>query len=238
MEYLGHAAVFILRLIGQNPYDYRENLVLAAQIVEWIGRFFPTFCLGKGLLFAFNIDFLELLYGKKLNAFDPEVMLYEVIFLAIECVAYTALAIFLDRLSGNPEAMLFLQRVFCCRRPSELSAIAETPDDDDVITEQERILKGEANEDSIVISELTKVYPNGKVAVNRLSLGIAPGEVFGLLGINGAGYVCSHSKYGFNSVVEFLTMVLAFLSSKGKRRHWECLLQRCVPLFFLSPTVS
>jgi ABC-type multidrug transport system ATPase subunit len=43
------------------------------------------------------------------------------------------------------------------------------------------------------MSQLTKIYPNGKVAVNQLSLGIAPGECFGLLGINGAGYVLLRS---------------------------------------------
>jgi len=46
---------------------------------------------------------------------------------------------------------------------------------------------GKANGDLIVIDHMTKVYGNGKVAVNNLSLGIPPGQCFGLLGINGAG---------------------------------------------------
>lgn len=37
------------------------------------------------------------------------------------------------------------------------------------------------------MNELSKVYPNGKRAVDVMSLGIPPGECFGLLGINGAG---------------------------------------------------
>jgi ATPase subunit of ABC transporter with duplicated ATPase domains len=61
------------------------------------------------------------------------------------------------------------------------------PEDEDVITEQNRVLAGQANNDLIVVSELTKKYDNGKMAVNKMSLGIAPGECFGLLGINGAG---------------------------------------------------
>jgi ATP-binding cassette, subfamily A (ABC1), member 3 len=60
-------------------------------------------------------------------------------------------------------------------------------DDEDVITEQNRVLAGQANNDLIVVSELTKKYDNGKIAVNNMSLGIPPGECFGLLGINGAG---------------------------------------------------
>jgi ATP-binding cassette, subfamily A (ABC1), member 3 len=49
------------------------------------------------------------------------------------------------------------------------------------------MMMGEANDDLIVIDKLTKIYDNGKVAVNELSLGIPPGQCFGLLGINGAG---------------------------------------------------
>jgi len=60
-------------------------------------------------------------------------------------------------------------------------------DDDDVLQEQDRVLRGAANNDLIVMSELKKIYENGKLAVNNLSLGIPPGECFGLLGINGAG---------------------------------------------------
>jgi ATP-binding cassette subfamily A (ABC1) protein 12 len=56
-----------------------------------------------------------------------------------------------------------------------------------VIAEEQRVLNGEANGDPIVLSQLRKVYSNGKVAVNSLSLGIKAGECFGLLGINGAG---------------------------------------------------
>lgn len=60
-------------------------------------------------------------------------------------------------------------------------------DDEDVIEEQDRVLSGQANDDLIVMDQLTKVFPPHKVAVNHLSLAIPPGQCFGLLGINGAG---------------------------------------------------
>lgn len=60
-------------------------------------------------------------------------------------------------------------------------------DDEDVIAEQDRVLSGQANDDIIVLDQLTKVFPPHKVAVNHLSLAIPPGQCFGLLGINGAG---------------------------------------------------
>jgi len=58
-------------------------------------------------------------------------------------------------------------------------------DDEDVIAEQDRVLTGQANDDLIVMDQLTKVFPPHKVAVNHMSLGIPPGQCFGLLGING-----------------------------------------------------
>ena len=59
------------------------------------------------------------------------------------------------------------------------------PDDDDVLMEQQLVISGKAEPDRIVIKNLSKVYDDGKVAVDNLSIGIAPGECFGLLGING-----------------------------------------------------
>lgn len=129
----------------------------------------------------------EDLKGKKLNVFDTDIMGIEIIFLALEAFLYLALAIGIDILSSNPEAMAFFQKTFCFQSSSENSAVAELADDDDVIAEQQRVAAGEANDDAIVMSDLSKVYPNGKIAVHKLSLGIAPGECFGLLGINGAG---------------------------------------------------
>ena len=60
-----------------------------------------------------------------------------------------------------------------------------TPDDDDVVREQQLVRSGKAEADRIVIRNLSKVYDDGKVAVDNISIGIAPGECFGLLGING-----------------------------------------------------
>lgn len=160
---------------------------MAAKAIEWIFRFFPPFCLGKGLLFAINIEIFEELYGEDLNVFDTKILLIEVIFLVLESVLYTYAAIYIDILSSNPEAMLWLQNIFCWKKSSDRSAVGAIADDDDVVAEEQRVQQGEANEDAIVMSELTKIYPNGKMAVNKLSLGIPPGECFGLLGINGAG---------------------------------------------------
>jgi hypothetical protein len=73
----------------------------------------------------------------------------------------------------------------------EDDSVATLPDDDDVLAEEKLILSGQADADLIVMKKLTKVHGDGKVAVDNLSLGIAPGECFGLLGINGKiMYLC------------------------------------------------
>ena len=58
------------------------------------------------------------------------------------------------------------------------------------VAERERVLGGGAEGDVIVMKALRKVYgpkSYSKVAVKGVSLGIAKGECFGYLGINGAG---------------------------------------------------
>lgn len=88
-------------------------------------------------------------------------------------------------------------------------------DDVDVACERHRVLRGDADNDMLKIENLTKVcrifkhysispedqvssesaslqvYKSRKMgriqAVDRLCLGVRPGECFGLLGVNGAG---------------------------------------------------
>ncbi|XP_047633732.1 phospholipid-transporting ATPase ABCA7 isoform X8 [Phacochoerus africanus] len=61
-------------------------------------------------------------------------------------------------------------------------------EDEDVARERERVMQGATQGDVLVLRDLTKVYPGQRTpAVDRLCLGIPPGECFGLLGVNGAG---------------------------------------------------
>lgn len=77
------------------------------------------------------------------------------------------------------------------RTNPEVSATSNNQDvevlDGDVIAESERVKSGAADDDLVLIKDLTKRYDTGKLAVNHLNLGVRPGECFGLLGINGAG---------------------------------------------------
>lgn len=188
----GPLAIFILLLIAADPSNPKENLKHVATILTWILRFLPSFCLGKGLFFAINIEAITFLESDPtLSAWSEPVLLVEVYFLIGQSIAYTGLAILLDKWSSNPSVMLFWRKVvrFVTLRwfmgEKVVEQITSLPEDDDVIAEQDRVLSGGANEDLIVISQLCKVYSTGTVAVNNLSLGIHPGECFGLLGING-----------------------------------------------------
>jgi hypothetical protein len=195
----GSLAAFILRLIGEDSGNPNDSLVTAANIVEWVLRFIPAFSLAKGVYNAINIETFEFLAGEPITVWDNSVLRLEVIFLAWQSVVYLILAMKIDEWSSNPRAVSMWQsfikiitfQFLCSGRDSGEVAIS-VPDDSDVVAEQERVLTGGANDDLIVVSQLTKVYDTGKVAVNNISFGVPPGQCFGLLGINGAGkFECS-----------------------------------------------
>jgi ATP-binding cassette, subfamily A (ABC1), member 3 len=187
--FAGPLTIFILTLIGEDNGNPNQNLVNIATILKWVLRPIPAFCLGNGLFSAINIDVFVLLgETPTLSVWTDTVLLYEVIFLVIQTFLYLWLAIMLDIWSSNPQVMSIWNNIFCACCSSGYRGLDITtalPEDDDVIAEQDRVNSGGANNDLIVVSQLTKIYRNGKIAVNSLSLGIPPGECFGLLGING-----------------------------------------------------
>ena len=192
----GPLVTFILRIIGDPSASDSPSLISAAVTVEWILRFIPSFNLGSALLKIISMQTIESFAGRPITVWDEKAILYEVIFQAIWCVVYIILAMNIDRWSTNPRIVGVWQsflRVITCRwmcgsqQRSLENATNTTTLDEDVTKENNRVAAGHANDDLIVIDKLTKIYDNGKVAVNNLSLGIPPGQCFGLLGINGAG---------------------------------------------------
>jgi ATP-binding cassette subfamily A (ABC1) protein 1 len=187
----GPLTVFILLIIGTGTTG--SNLGNVANILTWFLRPFPSFCLGKSLFFVINKEFIAYIEGdseKNLTAWSEPFLLIDVIFLVVEMVGFTTLAVYLDKWSSNPRIMGYFNSFWgfiCCSGGSAGPDITTAlPEDDDVLAEQDRVLSGGANADLIVLSQLSKTYSNGKKAVNNLSLGIPHGECFGLLGINGS----------------------------------------------------
>jgi len=192
----GPLICLILRLLAADAANPKPNLKTAAQTIEWILRTIPSFCLGKGLLFIINIDFFEFVEAEPLTVWSPTIALYEVIFLGIESFLYILITIQIDILSTKPKSVMLLKKLTDCLtfkwlfrdQKQHTDEITQAITDEDVIAENERVQQGQADDDLIVLNELSKVYPrNGKRAVDHMSLGIPPGECFGLLGINGAG---------------------------------------------------
>jgi ATP-binding cassette subfamily A (ABC1) protein 3 len=187
----GPLVALILRLIGDPGGLNNTSLITAANTIEWILRFIPSFNLGSALFKCINIVSLETIAKEPITVWHESALLYEVIFQGVWCFAYLGLAIQIDKWSTNPKIVGFWQsflRFLSCRwlcsnvKTKDSTIEFAIADDEDVIAENERVAAGEANTDLIVLDQLTKVYDNGKVAVNNLSLGIPPGQCFGLLG--------------------------------------------------------
>jgi ATP-binding cassette, subfamily A (ABC1), member 3 len=186
----GPLAAFIMTLIGLDPLNPNKNLIDIADLIVWILRITPPFCLGKSIFYILNLGSVEAIKGKELSAWSEPIALYEIYFLAGQTIVYWFLAVQLDKWSTNPSVVSMWKRFTCswmCSNSKDGDIVYSSPDDSDVVNEAERVLSGGANSDLIVLSQLTKVYDNGKKAVNNVSLGIPPGQCFGLLGINGAG---------------------------------------------------
>jgi len=87
---------------------------------------------------------------------------------------------------------------------------SSTDEDSDVAIERHRLNQSLHNpdlfdalvrENSLVVINLTKRYSGGLVAVDRLSIGVLPGECFGLLGINGAGKTSTFQMLTGDSII-------------------------------------
>ena len=129
-------------------------------------------------MFVINIQVFEIFRGRT-NAWGWDIMGIEIIFLAIQSFLYLILAIYVDIWSTNPSIARICSRKVVSTEASELN---EESVDEDVLAETLRVQNGEANGDTIVIDDIKKQYPNGKVAVRGISLGIPGGQCFGLLG--------------------------------------------------------
>jgi len=175
---------YVLRIFAAR--DANMRILDAANILDWCLRLIPSFCLGRSLFFSINVDVFELIEGKKLSVWSPPIMLYDIIFLAFESVGYIGIAILLDQWSKDSiwtkrfnklRVFLSFQRFTNTREYAYENRNIANDMDEDVAAERERILSHDIDSYSIVLDRLTKVYANGKLAVNEMCLGINLGEV-------------------------------------------------------------
>ncbi|XP_072366635.1 retinal-specific phospholipid-transporting ATPase ABCA4 isoform X1 [Scyliorhinus torazame] len=171
----GSAATFVLELFENNRALQMFNRMLKNILI-----IFPHFCLGRGLVdMAMNQAVTDVYarFGEdfSFNPFHWDFIGKNLTALALEGVVYFLLNLIIQH------------RFFLNRMPPSLTNLPAVEEDDDVAKERERIW-GTGKHDILKIKELSKYYMGrNRPAVDRISIGVRPGECFGLLGVNGAG---------------------------------------------------
>uniref|UniRef100_A0A663MHJ3 P-type phospholipid transporter n=1 Tax=Athene cunicularia TaxID=194338 RepID=A0A663MHJ3_ATHCN len=165
------AITFILDLFENNPSLLKFNKTLKNVLIV-----LPHFCLGRGLIdLAMNQAVTEVYarFGEEhvSNPFQWDFVGKNLVAMAVQGVAFFILN------------LLMQHHLF-----AETAMSPIIGEDEDVAEERRRIMNGGNKTDILELQELTKIYARGqKPAVDRLCVGIRPGECFGLLGVNGAG---------------------------------------------------
>ncbi|XP_029367229.1 ATP-binding cassette sub-family A member 2 isoform X4 [Echeneis naucrates] len=173
-------ATFLLQL-----FEHDKDLKTVNSYLKSCFLIFPNYNLGHGLMeMAYNEYINE--YYAKIGQFDKLKSPFE-----WDIVTRGLVAMTVEGFVG------FLITILCqynfLRKPMRMPVSCQPIDDDDVdvACERRRVLRGDADSDMLKIENLTKVYKSRKMgrilAVDRLCLGVRPGECFGLLGVNGAG---------------------------------------------------
>uniref|UniRef100_A0A8C1YWS8 P-type phospholipid transporter n=1 Tax=Cyprinus carpio TaxID=7962 RepID=A0A8C1YWS8_CYPCA len=142
---------------------------------------FPHFCLGRGLIdMAMNRAVMDVYarFGEdfSLDPFSWDFVGKNVMFMVIEGFVYFILNV------------LIQYRFFLDHWMSDFKKPPITDEDVDVAKEREKVYKGGSSSDILQIKDLSKTYTGTiRPAVDRICVGVSPGECFGLLGVNGAG---------------------------------------------------
>ncbi|XP_006882541.1 PREDICTED: retinal-specific ATP-binding cassette transporter [Elephantulus edwardii] len=170
------AITFVLELFENNRTLLRFNAMLRKLLIV-----FPHFCLGRGLIDLALSQAVTDVYARfgeehSSNPFQWDLIGKNLAAMAIEGVVYFLLT------------LLIQHHFFLTRWIGAPTKEPITDEDEDVAEERQRILSGGNKTDILRLHELTKVYSGtSSPAVDRLCVGVRPGECFGLLGVNGAG---------------------------------------------------
>uniref|UniRef100_A0A672PF51 P-type phospholipid transporter n=1 Tax=Sinocyclocheilus grahami TaxID=75366 RepID=A0A672PF51_SINGR len=189
----GSVSTFVMELFGNNEIGGINDILKNVLLI------FPHFCLGRGLIDMVKnqamADALER-FGKIKFDLISENRFRVVFFIITVLIQY--------RFFFEPKSL-----------SAKLSPIGE--EDEDVARERQKIMSGAGQGDILELRQLTKVYKRKqKPAVDRLCVGIPPGECFGLLGVNGAGKTSTFKMLTGDCVV---TKGEAFLAGKSILRE-------------------
>ncbi|KAG8130416.1 hypothetical protein E2320_017030 [Naja naja] len=166
---------FVLELFTSSKFNNINDILKSVFLI------FPHFCLGRGLIDMVKnqamADALER-FGENrfISPLSWNLVGRNLFAMAIEGVVFFLITV------------LIQYRFFIKSRPISAKLPPVNEEDEDVVRERQRIIGGGGQSDILEIKELTKRYRmKQKPAVDRICVGIPPGECFGLLGVNGAG---------------------------------------------------
>ncbi|KAM8765599.1 phospholipid-transporting ATPase ABCA7 [Rhynchonycteris naso] len=192
-------ATFMLELLSD------QKLQKVSQILKQVFLIFPHFCLGRGLIDMVRnqamADAFERFGDRQFQSpLCWEVVGKNLLAMVVQGPIFLLFTILLqhrNRLLPQSVGMRagwqglgssFELTYVSVLRPKLRPLLPLGKEDEDVARERERVVEGATKGDVLVLRDLTKVYPQQRTpAVDRLCLGIPPGECFGLLGVNGAG---------------------------------------------------
>ncbi|XP_062844042.1 retinal-specific phospholipid-transporting ATPase ABCA4 isoform X2 [Trichomycterus rosablanca] len=170
------AVTFILELFENN-----RSLLMFNEGLKKVLLIFPHFCLGRGLIdLAMNqaVSDVYARFGEEyvMEPFRWDFVGKYMVFMAAEGFIYFLFNLLI-------QYRFFLHHWLC-----ENTQVPVQDEDDDVAQERQRIYNQTTNTDLVHIRDLTKRYVGRRrPAVDRICVGVPPGECFGLLGVNGAG---------------------------------------------------
>uniref|UniRef100_A0A7N5ZWK4 P-type phospholipid transporter n=1 Tax=Anabas testudineus TaxID=64144 RepID=A0A7N5ZWK4_ANATE len=170
------AITFILDLFEGTTALYKFN-----QLLKTVLLIFPHYCLGRGLIDMAMNQALTDIYTRFGEDYSPDPYDWDFIGKNLFCMAVEGFIYFILNI-------LFQYGFFLDHWVSQCPKSSVLDEDVDVADERMQIYQSEKTTDILRIIDLSKTYKGTIIpAVDRICVGVSPGECFGLLGVNGAG---------------------------------------------------
>jgi len=167
---------------------------LQRHVLIYLFRLLPNFCLADALTNLITRTSVGLWseYGCPLQGCEPSDLIicgYDLLYMGVGSVVWFVITLFLELALATPRLRAALRLRNIDVQDERAAAVAL---DADVEAEKQRVQRGDADQEMVVLKGLRKVFPGRhglapKVAVEDMHFGIPEGQCFGYLGMNGAG---------------------------------------------------